>query len=143
MKDALAKLKALGPALNDGAAILLKNFAIQGVEKPAKRTYVPVMDGHLRSSIKTSEPEISGNRISVTVAAGGQAAPYALRVHENPRSGKTGGLSPSGKKYKKWAKVGQWKYLETPLMLAAKSGKKWLSREADYIVKQLRGAAKK
>ena len=52
--------------------------------------------------------------VAVTVGYGGSAAPYALAVHENPRSGKTGGLSPSGKPYKHWAGVGQWKYLETP-----------------------------
>lgn len=50
----------------------------------------------------------------VEVGYGGSAAPYALKVHENPRSGVTGGVSPSGKKYKHWAAVGQWKYLETP-----------------------------
>ena len=50
----------------------------------------------------------------VIVGYGGAAAPYALSVHENPRSGHTGGVSPSGRKYKHWAQVGQWKYLETP-----------------------------
>lgn len=52
--------------------------------------------------------------IAVVVGYGGAAAPYALKVHENPRSGVTGGVSPSGKLYKHWAAVGQWKYLETP-----------------------------
>jgi hypothetical protein len=53
-----------------------------------------------------------------------------LVVHENPRSGKTGGFSPSGKPYftkrsrrggKKgsgFSQVGQWKYLEIPLLAA-------------------------
>ena len=55
--------------------------------------------------------EIDGG---VEVGYGGAAAPYALKVHENPRSGVTGGVSPSGKLYKHWAAVGEWKYLETP-----------------------------
>lgn len=41
-------------------------------------------------------------------------------VHENPRSGKTEGFSPSGRPYKHWAKVGQWKYLEIPFKAASK-----------------------
>lgn len=53
-------------------------------------------------------------KTDITVGYGGAAALYAIAVHENPRSGKTGGLSPSGAKYKHWAGVGQWKYLETP-----------------------------
>ncbi len=47
----------------------------------------------------------------------GFSAIYALGVHENSRSGNTGGSSPSGKPYKdgSFSKVGQWKFLETPL----------------------------
>ena len=44
----------------------------------------------------------------------GYSAVYALAVHENPRSGKTGGKSPSGRPYKHWARRGKWKYLEDP-----------------------------
>ncbi len=58
-------------------------------------------------TIGTGEPE-------VIVGYGGAAAPYAVVVHENPRSGITGGVSPQGKPYKHWAAVGQWKYLEQP-----------------------------
>ena len=50
----------------------------------------------------------------VEAGYGGAASAYALKVHENPRSGKTGGVSPSGQRYKHWAAVGQWKYLEQP-----------------------------
>ena len=57
--------------------------------------------------------ENTSNEVRGVLGFGGPAAPYALVVHENPRSGKTGGVSPSGKKYKTWARVGQWKYLET------------------------------
>ena len=54
--------------------------------------------------------------LEVVVGYGGAAAPYALTVHENPRSGKTGGVSPSGRAYKHWASVGEWKYLERPFI---------------------------
>jgi hypothetical protein len=49
---------------------------------------------------------------------GGPSAPYALAVHENPRAGQTGGISPKGQPYEHWAHTGQWKYLETPLKAA-------------------------
>lgn len=42
-------------------------------------------------------------------------AEYAAYIHEHPRSGQTGGRSPSGAPYYRWARVGQWKYLEQPL----------------------------
>jgi len=58
----------------------------------------------------------------------GYSAVYALRVHENPRAGKTGGVSPSGKRYtsgktesgnkstrRRWAQTGKWKFLEDPV----------------------------
>lgn len=70
---------------------------------------VPRRDGILAGS-KFQRDTSDG----IEVGYGGAAAPYALAVHENPRSGKTGGIGPSGQKYKKWAAVGQWKYLETP-----------------------------
>lgn len=46
----------------------------------------------------------------------GFSAVYALKTHENPRSGNTGGSSPSGTKYPEgsYAVVGQYKFLETP-----------------------------
>jgi len=94
----------------------------------------PVMDGHLRGSGFVTDPIIDSREIGVILGFGGPAAPYALSVHENPRAGKTGGWSPKGwmtkgevtkwrgpRKYKKWAKVGQWKFLEQPF-LARRAG---------------------
>ena len=74
---------------------------------------VPRDTGALAGS-KFQEITTEGNSPAVTVGYGGAAAKYALSVHENPRSGKTGGVSPSGHLYKHWAAVGEWKYLETP-----------------------------
>jgi hypothetical protein len=47
----------------------------------------------------------------------GFSAVYAAKTHENPRSGNTGGVSPSGRPYPEgsYAVVGQYKFLETPL----------------------------
>jgi len=80
----------------------------------SKENYVPRMDSHLYNSGVVVGPKGVGVNMFVDIGFGGSAAPYALTVHENQRAGKTGGFSPSGQRYKKWAKVGEWKYLETP-----------------------------
>lgn len=76
---------------------------------------VPVMDGQLRASGVVLPVERGESTTTLTIGFGGPAAPYAIRIHENPRAGKTGGVSPSGKPYRKWAKVGAYKFLEGPM----------------------------
>ncbi len=71
----------------------------------ASKDLVPVDTGNLIGSGTVDQP--TGMPIEVVV---GYKGPYALSIHENPRSGQTGGVSPSGKKYKHYATVGQWKY---------------------------------
>jgi hypothetical protein len=75
---------------------------------------VPVATGFLKNSSYVKPPFI-GRRYSYVEF--GYHAAYALYVHENPRSGKTGGFSPSGHRYPdgKWARVGEYKFLEKPL----------------------------
>lgn len=75
------------------------------------KTMVPVDQGELRASAYVNLPSRTGSEVTVE---GGYSAPYAASVHENPRSGKTGGISPSGRRYRSWATVGQWKFLEIP-----------------------------
>lgn len=41
----------------------------------------PVDTGALRASHETSQPNISGGEISVSISAGGPSAPYAQAVH--------------------------------------------------------------
>lgn len=142
---ALKNLMVLGPAATQGAAMMLKNFADTHIVTPAKTDYAPVVTGNLRATIHASDPVIIGHRISLVVSAGGPAAKYALKVHENPRSGKTGGFSPSGKKYYPrkgvpvpYSKVGGWKYLETPARIAAANSSKWLLAEAAAIIESIR-----
>jgi hypothetical protein len=94
---------------------------------------VPVMTGALKSSRFIGEPNMVGKDIGIIFGYGGAAAKYALAVHENPRSGKTGGWGPAGPQEiafryikgrvvpigaqrKNWARSGQWKYLEQPVL---------------------------
>jgi len=85
----------------------------------SKEHYVPVDTGVLRDSGYVEPPAMTGTVAEVVLGYGGPARAYALVVHENPRAGKTGGVSPRGKRYKHYARVGQWKYLSTPFQLAA------------------------
>lgn len=110
----------------------------------SKKNYVPVDTGVLRSSGFVKLPTVTADEISVTLGFGGPAGTgnqgetnkkdcgYAFIVHENPRAGKTGGLPPSSSpgaivartfgtgryQRKHYAQVGQWKYLEIPLLAA-------------------------
>ena len=73
----------------------------------------------------------------------GFSALYAARVHENPRAGKTGGISPSGQKYTAgrtgsgrksmraiFSEVGKWKFLEDPLKRNVKRILQIIARKA-------------
>lgn len=105
----------------------------ESVMATSKRSEVPVMDGILRSTGHVTRARKVGGVWEVTLGFGGPAAAYALRVHENPRAGKTGGWGPGGPREiafrvirgkvrpigaqrKKWAKVGSAKYLERPFL---------------------------
>jgi len=84
--------------------------------------YVPVATGALRGTGYVEPPDFGRGEIVVEMGFGGPAAPYALKVHENPRAGKTKGVSPQGIEYPTtetgkptWATHGEWKYLEKPV----------------------------
>jgi hypothetical protein len=55
----------------------------EAVMTKAKRDHVPVDTGNLRASGHVEPPERKGRDVSVTMAFGGPAAPYALAVHEH------------------------------------------------------------
>lgn len=110
LESNLRRLAELAPA---AVAQGLMEHA-EDVMRVSKTEYVPVDLGTLRQSGTVLPPVITGSEVSVTLGYGGPAAPYALAVHENPRAGHTGGRSPSGRPYRHWARVGGWKYLETP-----------------------------
>ena len=69
--------------------------------------------------------------IEAIIGFGGPAARYALAVHENPRAGKTGGISPGGSVRRFFSTVGQWKYLETPF-------KFWAPKAPGIITKHVK-----
>lgn len=119
LKETQAVLKKLGDV---GPILLAESLFKEGerIMGDSKENYVPVDSGNLRSTGHVELPKISGSKVTVELGYGGPAAAYALAVHENQRAGKTGGVSPQGKPYKTWAKVGQWKYLETPFKQAVK-----------------------
>lgn len=125
----IRNLRVLGSSMPEALGRALFRWAEADITAVAKDDYVPVMFGALKSSIRTMPPVVTSRRVTVSVVAGGAAAPYALSVHENPRSGRTGGYSPSGRRYKNWARTGTWKYLELPAQLAAGDGR-GLAREA-------------
>ena len=81
--------------------------------RAANRPLLPVVTGALRASALVYPPEIEGTTITVVFGYGGQAMPYAAAVHENPRAGKTGGVSPTGRRYKPgtFATTGQYHFL--------------------------------
>lgn len=108
------RIKSLGQQTPETVATALYEEA-NVVMADSVTNYVPFDTGVLAGSGKVNLPEHSGGGISVTFGFGGPAAPYAIAVHENPRSGKTGGVSPQGKPYVHFARRGEWKYLETPL----------------------------
>ena len=95
------------------AQAALHRFA-EEVMADSKENYVPVRTGVLRGSGFVADA-MTPTAAEVTLGYGGAAAEYAIPVHENPRSGKTGGKAPDGSTYKSYARVGEWKYLETPL----------------------------
>jgi len=130
----------------------------------------PIMTGNLRRSVfvvsstgavrsnpkfKDAPKMMSNHRRVVGRAKGevkrarepqaqiGYSAVYALTVHENPRAGKTGGVSPSGKAYSAgrttggrkstrvvWAEKGNWKFLENPFKRNIKQMLKIISNKA-------------
>ncbi len=109
-----AAFRSLGTAGPPALAAALYQEG-ESIMARSKETYCPVDTGTLRDSGFVSPPV----DLSVELGYGGAAAPYALAVHETPRAGHTGGRSPREQPYRHWAKVGEWKYLETPFKAAA------------------------
>jgi|GEM_PF-2638308 len=101
------------------AALVKEAEQMMALSKPL----VPVVTGTLRASGHVQLPMQAFGTVLVELGYGGAAAPYAANVHENPRAGKTGGVSPRGAPYSRtqggkptWSthSNGQWKYLEQP-----------------------------
>jgi len=99
---------------------------------------LPVFKGDNAAALNSNHTAVVGKHQAAVKASPkpevrvGFTASYATFVHENPRAGKTGGVSPKGVKYsagknpsgKKskrivFSTVGQWKFLETALKQGA------------------------
>ena len=128
-------IEALGRALHQEAEIIMGE---------AKEKFVPVDTGTLRSTGYVSRIKRRGKAREVELVFGGPSAPYALVVHENPRAGRTGGLSPpapgTGRRtrYKSFATHGQWRYLATPMKQARRGMAKRLAMRMRRILKAWR-----
>ena len=113
LRAKLAKLRGLAaPTL---AAALFEEAEAVGLLAVTK--YVPKDTGVLAGSWYVKPPVATASGVRVVFGFGGGAVKYAWVTHENKRAGKTKGVSPSGRRYKHWADVGQWHFLEVPLAL--------------------------
>ena len=73
--------------LHDAAAAI--TMIAEEVMLDSKLNYVPVVNGYLRMSGTVGKPQITGNRVQITMGYGGPTAigknvTYALKVHEAP-----------------------------------------------------------
>ncbi len=85
--------------------------------------------------VNSAGMKTAGGAKDLTVTLG-YGAVYAGVVHENPRSGKTGGVSPSGQRYKHWAQGGQSKFLETAMREAQQTAWPDVARGVEAWLRQ-------
>ena len=127
LDEVLKNLNLVGENAKNAAAEAMLTEATNIIY--ASKAMVPVDQGTLKGGAiaqapggvggtYVTQPTMTGNKISTEFGYNG---PYAARVHENPRAGKTEGVSPKGRKYQHWARVGEFKFLEKPF-LAAEAG---------------------
>jgi len=123
---AIRKLKTLGIDINTEIGPTLFQEA-EDIAGNSKEHFVPVDTGALRNSIFATRPKVSRNNVSVSIVAGGPAAPYALRVHEWLGAGvkwSVGGTGP--------------KYLSQPLNQARPGIKRALQKALGKAIKKQR-----
>ena len=86
MKLAEAKFgsQALGAVKHaTGAALVME---CEAVRTDAMEHYIPVVSGTLKGTTHVKGPYFLNQVVQCEVAVGGPAAPYALIVHERPKS---------------------------------------------------------
>lgn len=115
-------MAVMRPAMNAVATKILKRSI----------TLTPRDRGGLVNSAGT---QITGGAKDLTVTIG-YGTPYARAVHDNPRSGRTGGVSPSGARYRHWAAIGQSKYLETAMKEAEHTAWRDVSDRVEQWLRQ-------
>lgn len=97
-KALMAALEKLGNQAPAAVGRALHNRA-ESIITESKEQYVPVDTGALRASGTVLLPFIQGQHVQVEMGFGGVAAPYAVKVHEDPAAHHP---------------VGEYKYLEKP-----------------------------
>lgn len=113
------KLRGMGRSAIPALAEAL-TLEFEAVIEDAKDNYVPTVSTNLKGSGHVMPPMLTPNTVIVVGGFGNAAVKYAKRTHDNPRAGKTGGISPQGRRYKKWSRVGEYKFLSKPLRRRAK-----------------------
>lgn len=112
--------RVVGAAYREGERIMTES----------KEHHVPVDLGDLRNSGHVQKPRREGHTIVIDLAYGGEAAAYALAVHETPSKhdppswvGKRVRFSPAGHGAK---------YLERPLMAAVPGMAKRIAEDLEF-----------
>ena len=101
----------------------------------SKSSYVPVATGRLLASGYVKKPVYAGPIVDVELGFGGtKDSEHATFVHEWPRSGETGGVTPPWSRKQNYplgtyAKTGQWKYLEEPANVLTPTSAKRIGAE--------------
>lgn len=173
LKDAIKDLNEKANALSDGCLAGLIQGALLIRGEAQKNT--PVVTGNLRNSayvqtakgttgegkfkgktagtertrfvsaVMKSASEIAGSKTPLVIV--GFTASYAAFVHENPRAGKTGGVSPSGKSYVPKNKKWRGKRVSQRIRFSSVGGYKFLERaikdNSARVVKLIIDSAKK
>lgn len=137
LDEVLRNLRAYGEATQKAAATAIFEEA-RAIEEVSVTQFAPVDLGGLTRDMAFVDESatISGDKASIEF---GYRGPYAASVHENPRTGRTGGwppdphdpplfrwvtkggntwLAPIGGQRRHWATTGGWKFLEKPLLQA-------------------------
>lgn len=127
------RIEAIGKHTPNVVAIALYQEAGTIIEDSVNN-YAPHDTGYLKNTAKVELPAVNNREVSVEFGFG---AEYALAVHENPRTGITEGVSPSGKKYPSHSRTGGWKYLEEPLKSHAPEVAVKLRKDIDAFVESL------
>lgn len=109
-----AMLKSMGRSALPAIAEAL-HLEAEAVMEDAKTNYVPTVSTNLKGSGFVKPTMITPTGVIVQLGFGNASLKYAKRTHENPRAGKTRGVSPQGRRYRKWSRVGSWKFLTKPL----------------------------
>jgi len=137
MQKIINSLSTMGSRVAHATRETLVSEAKKIIDESKKDAWSPIVSGRLRRSARVEDANNGDSLvIDVSMVYGGESAPYAWKVHEDPRTGR-GAISDVAKSrglkrtvsvksakhksrfpYEGKSRVGQWKYLEQPYVLA-------------------------